>query len=116
MKDCLFCKIINGDIPSEKVYEDDEILAFRDIKPLAAVHVLIIPKRHIDGIDAIGAIGAGDAELVGSLVAKIPSIAESLNLGNGYRIVSNVKDDGGQTVRHLHFHLLGGEKLSTSFC
>ena len=108
--DCLFCKIINGDIPSNKVYEDDKMLAFHDISPMAPVHVVMIPKEHICCADALN---EENSQVVAHIFSKIPQIAKSLNLENGYRIVNNCKEDGGQTVFHLHFHLLGGKKLHT---
>lgn len=108
--DCLFCKIINGDIPSNKVYEDDKMLAFHDISPMAPVHVVMIPKEHICCADELN---AENCQVVAHIFSKIPEIAKSLNLENGYRIVNNCKEDGGQTVFHLHFHLLGGKKLNT---
>ncbi len=108
--DCLFCKIINGDIPSNKVYEDDKMLAFHDISPMAPVHVVMIPKEHICCADALN---EENSKVVAHIFSKIPEIAKSLNLENGYRIVNNCKEDGGQTVFHLHFHLLGGKKLNT---
>lgn len=107
--DCIFCKIVSGEIPSEKVYESDKVIAFKDINPMAPVHILIIPKEHIDGVDELNESNAGIVKDI-TLVAK--HLAESFNLENGWRIVSNVGEDGGQTVRHLHFHLLGGKKLS----
>ncbi len=108
--DCLFCKIINGDIPSNKVYEDDKMLAFHDISPMAPVHVVMIPKEHICCADELN---GDNCQVVAHIFSKIPEIAKSLNLENGYRIVNNCKEDGGQTVFHLHFHLLGGKKLNT---
>ena len=108
--DCLFCKIINGDIPSNKVYEDDKMLAFHDISPMAPVHVVMIPKEHICCADALN---EENSQVVAHIFSKIPQIAKSLNLENGYRIDNNCKEDGGQTVFHLHFHLLGGKKLNT---
>lgn len=108
--DCLFCKIINGDIPSNKVYEDEKMLAFHDISPMAPVHVVMIPKEHICCADALN---EENSMVVAHIFSKIPEIAKSLNLENGYRIVNNCKEDGGQTVFHLHFHLLGGKKLNT---
>ena len=108
--DCLFCKIINGDIPSNKVYEDDKMLAFHDISPMAPVHVVMIPKEDICCADALN---EENSQVVAHIFSKIPQIAKSLNLENGYRIVNNCKEDGGQTVFHLHFHLLGGKKLNT---
>lgn len=113
MENCLFCKIINGEIPSSKVYEDDEILAFKDISPMAPVHILIIPKTHIDGADKINESNSAVVSKIFTVAAKL---AEELKLENGFRIVTNVGEDGGQTVRHLHFHLLGGEKLNTKLC
>lgn len=109
MEDCLFCKIIEGTIPSDKVYEDDEVLAFRDINPQAPVHVLIIPKRHISGADKLD---RSDDALVGKMVAVANRIAEELGVsGTGYRLISNVGDDAGQSVHHLHLHLIGGKRL-----
>lgn len=107
--DCIFCKIVSGEIPSEKVYESDKVIAFKDINPMAPVHILIIPKEHIGGVDELNESNAGIVKDI-MLVAK--HLTESFNLENGWRIVSNVGEDGGQTVRHLHFHLLGGKKLS----
>lgn len=111
MENCLFCKIIKGEIPSTKVYEDDEILAFKDINPMAPVHVLIIPKTHIDGADMLN---AENSEVVSKIFTAAAKLAKELGLDNGFRIVTNVGEDGGQTVRHLHFHLLGGKKLNTA--
>jgi len=109
MENCLFCKIIAGQIPSSKVYEDDQILAFRDIQPQAPVHVLVIPKEHIPSADGIN---AENAAVVAHIFTKIPQIAAEQGLKNGYRIVSNCGDDAGQTVKHLHFHILGGKALA----
>ena len=108
--DCLFCKIAAGEIPSNKVYEDAEILAFHDIAPQAPVHVLVIPKEHIPSVDGID---GENADLVAHIFTKIPKIAASLGLTGGYRVISNCGDDAGQTVKHLHFHILGGKPLST---
>ena len=108
MSDCLFCKIIAGDIPSARVYEDDLVLAFRDIAPQAPTHVLVVPKAHIAGCDAVTAENSG---LVAHIFEVIPAIAKSEGLANGYRVVSNCGSDAGQTVRHLHFHILGGRPL-----
>lgn len=108
--DCLFCKIIAGEIPSTKVYEDDKILAFRDIAPQAPSHILVIPKQHIGGVDELN---ENNAAVVSHIFAKIAEIAKQEGLENGYRVVSNIGEDGGQTVRHLHFHILGGKKLNT---
>ena len=106
---CLFCKIVAGDIPSAKVYEDDKILAFKDINPQAPVHVLVIPKAHIASVDEITEANSG---IVAHIFAKIPQIAKSCGLENGYRVISNCGDDACQTVKHLHFHVVGGAKLA----
>ena len=105
--DCLFCKIVAGDIPSTKVYEDDQILAFRDIAPAAPVHVLFIPKVHIAGVREIT---ADNAAVVAHIFSVIPQVAKELGITD-YRVVSNNGADAGQTVHHLHFHLLGGATL-----
>ena len=108
--DCLFCKIANGDIPSTKVYEDDQILAFRDIAPQAPTHILVIPKAHIPSVDGIT---EENSAVVSHIFSVIPKIAAAEKLTGGYRVVSNCGPDAGQTVPHLHFHILGGETLST---
>lgn len=108
--DCLFCKIIAGEIPSTKVFEDEKILAFRDINPQAPSHILVIPKEHIGGVDELN---ENNSAVVAHIFAKIAEIAKNEGLENGYRVVSNVGEDGGQTVRHLHFHIIGGAKLNT---
>ena len=107
--DCLFCAIIKGDIPSKKVYEDDCCYAFLDINPQAKVHCLVVPKEHIASANEIN---AENAAVVAHIFATIPSIARTLGLENGYRVVTNIGEDGCQSVKHLHFHVLGGEKLS----
>ncbi len=107
--DCLFCAIINGDIPSKKVYEDDYCYAFYDINPQAPIHCLVVPKEHIPSADSVN---EENSSAVTRIFEAIPKIAAALNLKNGYRIVSNVGEDGCQSVKHLHFHILGGEKLS----
>lgn len=109
MSDCIFCKIVAGDIPSTKVYEDDKILAFKDLNPQAPVHVLIIPKEHISYLDDVN---ASNCEVVGYIFSKIPEIAKDLGLEKGYRVVSNCKEHGCQSVFHVHFHLLGGQQLN----
>ena len=106
--DCLFCKIIAGEIPSAKVYEDQWVYAFRDINPMAPVHVLVVPKEHICCADGVN---ESNSALVARIFEAIPKIAAAEGLTNGYRIINNCKDDGCQTVKHLHFHLLGGKKL-----
>lgn len=110
-ENCVFCKIVNGKLPSTKLYEDDEILAFEDIDPIAPVHVLIIPKRHIESIEKMQ---KEDEALIGRIFSVIKKIAEEKGVAQkGYRIVTNIGEDGGQAVKHLHFHLLGGKKLRT---
>ncbi len=109
MSDCLFCKIIGGEIPSTKVYEDDSVLAFRDIAPMAPVHVLVIPKTHIS---SVAAITPENSAVVAHIFEVIAKIAKDEGLENGYRVVSNCGSDAGQTVPHLHFHILGGKPLS----
>ena len=106
--DCLFCKIAAKEIPSEKVYEDEFIYAFKDINPVAPVHILVIPKKHIS---CAKDIKVEDEALIGRMFTVINKIAEDLKLENGFRIVNNCGEDGGQEVMHLHFHLLGGKKL-----
>ena len=110
MENCLFCKIAAGEIPSTKVYEDDLILAFRDIAPMAPTHILVIPKTHIPSVDGIT---PENSALVAHIFEIIPQIAGAEGLSGGYRVVSNCGDDAGQTVKHLHFHILGGKKLNT---
>ena len=106
---CLFCKIIAGDIPSTKVYEDDLCYAFRDIAPQAPSHILVVPKAHIADCNGVT---EENASVVAHIFTVIPRIAQAEGLENGYRVVSNCGDDAGQTVHHLHFHILGGKKLS----
>lgn len=110
--DCLFCKIANREIESEIVFEDDYCVAFKDINPVAPTHLLVIPKKHIDGIDAINEL---DKEIIGHIFMIIKLIAKREGLDNGYRVISNVGEDGGQSIRHLHFHLIGGKKLGWNF-
>ena len=109
MTNCLFCKIIAGDIPSNKVYEDDTILAFRDIAPQAPTHILVVPKTHIADCNGIS---AENSAVVAHIFSVIPRIAQAEGLENGYRVVSNCGSDAGQTVQHLHFHILGGKQLA----
>ena len=109
MEECIFCKIINGQVPSEKVYEDDEILAFKDIQPAAPIHVLIIPKKHIANLMEIQ---KEDSELMGRMVVVMQKIAKQLGIDEkGFRIISNCGPDSGQEVMHLHFHLLAGRTM-----
>jgi len=107
--DCLFCKIAAGEIPSTKVYEDDTVFAFRDIAPQAPTHILVIPKCHIA---SVAEITPENAFLVAHIFEVIPQIARQEGLENGYRVVSNCGKDAGQTVNHLHFHILGGKELT----
>lgn len=109
MSDCLFCKIIAGDIPSAKVYEDETIYAFRDINPQAPTHILVVPKAHIADCNAVTSENGG---VVAHIFAVIPEIARAEGLAGGYRVVSNCGSDAGQTVQHLHFHILGGKPLA----
>ena len=109
MENCLFCKIAAGIIPSTKVYEDELVYAFREIAPQAPTHILVSPKAHISGMSEVN---ADNAALVGHCLAVAAQVARAEGLENGYRIVSNCGDDAGQTVHHLHFHILGGRKLS----
>ena len=109
MENCLFCKIIAGDIPSTKVYEDELVLAFRDIAPQAPTHILVIPKAHIA---SVAEISSDNSSVVAHIFEVIPAIAKAEGLDSGYRVVSNCGDDAGQTVHHLHFHILGGKKLA----
>lgn len=109
MNDCLFCKIIAGDIPSTKVYEDELCYAFRDINPQAPTHVLVVPKTHIADCNGVN---ADNAQVVAHIFTVIPQIAAAENLTGGYRVVSNCGADAGQTVQHLHFHILGGKTLA----
>ena len=106
---CLFCKIIAGDIPSTKVYEDEKVLAFRDIAPQAPTHILVVPKAHIDSCNGIT---AENSAVVAHIFQVIPQIAKEEGLEGGYRVVSNCGSDAGQTVFHLHFHILGGKPLA----
>ncbi len=115
MNECIFCKIIAGEIPSEKVYEDETVYAFKDINPVAPVHILIIPKKHIMGIQTVD---DRDSALIGHMFVAARKIAEKMgiapdeNLNKGYRLVFNVGRDAGQSVFHLHLHLIGGRSMS----
>ena len=107
--DCLFCKIIDGQIPSTRVFENEYVYAFRDINPMAPVHVLVVPKVHIASADEVN----GENSLyVAKIFEAIPQIAAAEGLANGYRVITNVGENGCQSVKHLHFHILGGKKLS----
>ena len=111
MSDCLFCKIIEGTIPSTKVFEDEYVYAFRDIAPMAPVHILVVPKEHIASTDGIN---AENSVYVARIFEAIPQIAAAEGLANGYRVITNCGEDGCQSVKHLHFHILGGKKLPES--
>ena len=108
MADCLFCKIVAGEIPSSKIYEDDFVLAFKDIDPKAPFHAIIIPKEHISSADEITAENSG---LIAKVFEAVAIISRQENLENGYRVVNNCGEDGGQTVKHLHFHMLAGRSM-----
>ncbi|OLS03382.1 histidine triad nucleotide-binding protein [Tissierella creatinophila] len=108
MDDCLFCKIANGEIASEFLYEDDEFVAFSDINPIAPIHILIIPKTHIASADDID---EKNSYLIGKIFTIASQLAKDMGLKKGYRIVNNCKEDGGQSVDHIHFHLLGGRQM-----
>lgn len=109
MAGCLFCKIIAGEIPSTKVYEDELVFAFRDIAPQAPTHILVIPKAHIA---SVAEVDAENSAVISRIFEVIAKIAKDEGLSGGYRVVSNCGDDAGQTVHHLHFHILGGKKLN----
>ena len=109
MSNCLFCKIIAGEIPSTKVYEDETVYAFRDINPQAPTHVLVVPKAHMEDTNDVT---AENSAVVAHIFEVIPQIAKQEGLVNGYRVASNCGSDAGQTVQHLHFHILGGKKMS----
>ena len=108
MSDCLFCKIAAGEIPSDKVYEDDDLIAFRDISPQAPVHVLVVPRRHLASLDEAA---AEDGELLGRILLAIRRLARELGIDTGYRVVNNCGASAGQSVFHIHFHLLGGRPM-----
>lgn len=110
MSDCLFCRIVRKEIPAEVLYEDDEVLAFRDINPQAPVHFLVIPKRHID---SLASVGPADERLMVHITGAINKIAEKQGLlTGGFRVVTNIGREAGQTVPHLHFHVLGGRSFT----
>ena len=105
---CIFCMIVDGAIPSKKAYEDNEILAFHDINPQAPVHILVIPKAHIPSVDGVN---AENSAYVARIFEAIPKIAAAEGLTNGYRVITNCGEDACQTIKHLHFHILGGKPL-----
>ena len=109
MNDCIFCKIVSGEIPSNKVYEDENVLAFKDLNPQMPVHILVIPKKHIESIIDLK---QDDEILVGKIFTAINKIANQLGIDKtGFRVISNCGQDAGQTVKHLHFHILAGKKM-----
>ena len=105
---CIFCDIVEGKIPSSKVYGNDKVLCFNDINPQAPVHVLVVPKKHFDNILDM----SSDAETCQAVAAAIKEVASLKELGTGFRVINNCGEDGGQTVNHVHFHVIGGTKLS----
>ncbi len=107
--DCLFCRIVAGEVPSDRVHEDDDVIAFRDIAPRAPTHVLVIPRRHIPDAHALT---ESDGELLAKLFTAVRQVADAAGLQNGYRVVTNVGPESGQTVFHLHLHLLGGRPMA----
>ncbi len=114
MEDCIFCKIIKKEIPSNIVYESDEIIAFRDVNPVAPIHILVIPKKHLNSVLDLN---TEDEMLVGKIYMVINKIAKQEGIDkSGFRIVVNCGEDGGQEVKHLHFHIIGGKKLGTKIC
>ena len=107
--DCLFCRIVAGEVPSDPVHDDDDVIAFRDIAPRAPTHVLVIPRRHIPDVHALT---ESDGDLLAKLFTAVRQVADAAGLDNGYRVVTNVGPESGQTVFHLHFHLLGGRPMA----
>ncbi|MFP3982185.1 MAG: histidine triad nucleotide-binding protein [Desulfurivibrionaceae bacterium] len=107
--DCLFCKILQGDIPADKIYDDEDVVAFRDISPQAPVHFLVIPRKHLSGPSDIG---ENDEKMMGKLLRTGAKLADQEGIGDGYRVVINNGAEAGQTVFHLHVHILGGRNLS----
>jgi len=106
--DCIFCKIANKEVKADIVYEDEDLIAFKDIKPVAPIHVLLIPKKHIDGVQVLK---EEDAALVGKMIVKAKDIADNLELKDGYRLVFNIGEYGGQTINHIHLHIIGGRPM-----
>ena len=108
--DCIFCKILNGEIPSKKVYETEFVYAFHDINPMAPVHVIVIPKEHIESANMVDETNSMH---IAKVFEAIPKVAKELGLAeDGYRVITNIGENGGQTVKHIHFHILGGTKLA----
>lgn len=108
MTDCIFCKIVAKELPADIVYEDEQIIAFRDVKPVAPVHILVIPKRHIESLQTTDST---DDQLLGALMGVARQVAKEQNLA-GYRVATNIGKEGGQVVKHLHLHVIGGRPLS----
>lgn len=108
MSDCLFCRIVNGEIPCRKVYEDEDVLAFHDIHPVAPIHFMLIPKRHLD---SLAAAGTEHAALLGKMMLLVPKLAKEQGLEQGFRTVINTGKGGGQEVFHLHVHIIGGGNI-----
>ena len=111
--DCLFCRIIKGEIPSTKIFENDHVYAFRDINPQMPVHIIVVPKEHMASADKVN---EKNSIYVAKIFEAVPQIAEAENLSNGYRVVTNCGEDGCQSVKHLHFHILGGGKMADKMC
>lgn len=109
MTDCLFCRIVADEVPSDRVFSDDDVIAFRDINPKAPTHVLVIPRRHIPDAHALT---DADGDILGKLFAAARRVADDAGLEDGYRVVTNIGPESGQTVFHLHFHVLGGRPMS----
>lgn len=113
MDSCIFCKIVKGDIPSTKVYEDDDMIIIKDLNPQAPVHLLLIPKEHYANIIEMS---DNQAQTLAKCLKKLSTLTDELGLQNGFRLVSNKGEDGCQSVGHLHIHILGGRKLSDTMC
>lgn len=111
MKDCLFCRIVAGQAPAEVIYQDKLVMAFKDIKPAAPVHILIIPRKHIS---SLAEAQEEDKDLLGHILLVANKLAQQLGLEGGFRLINNCGADGGQVIFHLHFHLIGGRKLNPS--
>ncbi|TWH59927.1 histidine triad (HIT) family protein [Desulfitobacterium sp. LBE] len=114
MSECIFCKIINKEIPSQVIFEDEHVLAFKDINPVAPVHLLVIPKKHRESLNDID---VADEALLGHILVVAKKLAQESGIADsGYRVVNNCGDDGGQVVKHLHFHVIGGQPLGVKIC
>lgn len=114
MSDCIFCKIASGEIPSSLVYQDDKVMAFKDINSLAPVHIVIIPKQHMESVLDIN---SGNSSIAAHIFEKIVEIVKEAGIEeDGFRVVTNIGENGGQTVKHMHFHILGGMKLGVNLC